>query len=244
MEAGLLFISPLNMPIPSSPAARPRKRAPETIPSKPLYVTQGGRRYYNDDKNPYCLPCDTKELSRQTLLHELTTEIYGNYTAIDFTVEKIPHRVLDLGCGTALWVTHMNEMFTKMGHPDVEFVGLDVVPVQLDMKDVDFTFVKHDIRIHPLPFDDNTFDYVFARDLALTLSATDMYGGAISEIMRIIKPKGLFELQCSRQPLVPRHRHDRQLTSDQATLSFGLCNEPLYPTSRVRAPMKSLLPCR
>ncbi|KAF8246491.1 hypothetical protein K440DRAFT_487066, partial [Wilcoxina mikolae CBS 423.85] len=158
---------------------------------------RNGRKYYNDDYTPYCLPCDVKELSRQTLWHELSRVLWGGFSSIDFSVEKIPDSVLELGCGSAIWSACMADEFAKMGRSDVKFTGMDVVDVRMDMKGVDFKFVKHNLLTNPFPFEDNAFDFVFCRDMTLCYPSKKMYIDIISEILRIVKPGGLLEIQCS-----------------------------------------------
>ncbi|KAI5789426.1 S-adenosyl-L-methionine-dependent methyltransferase [Pyronema domesticum] len=161
---------------------------------------KNGRKYFLDDKSysPYPLPCDVKELSRQTLWHELSRELWGGYSTINWDTEKLPDRVLDLGCGTGIWSAAMNEDFIKRGKKGTEFVGMDLMEGnQMDMRDVNWKFVKHNFLETPFPFEAETFDFVFMRDIMLTYPSKDMYSGIISEVLRIIKPGGLFEIQCN-----------------------------------------------
>lgn len=188
---------------PTSPASRPRKRNSATAP-KPSFVTRNGRRYHNNESVPYCLPCDVRELSRQTLWHELNRELWGGYSSIDFTTEKIPDRVLEVGCGSGLWSACMADEFAKMGRPDVQFVGIDLVDIHMDMQGVDFQFVKHDFVAHSLPFADGSFDFVFSRDVMMCYPAKNMYQDIVGEVLRITKPGGLIEIQCSTDhPFLP-----------------------------------------
>lgn len=198
----LLAPDPVMGPISNSPASRPRKR-PSAQP-KPPFVTRNGRKYHNDDSIPYPLACDVKEMSRQALWHELSRELYGGYCCTDFKREKIPDKVLDFGCGSGIWSASMADYFAALGRPDVEFTGLDLEPTYMEMKGVNFKFVKHNILVAPLPFEDNSFDFIFSRDMMLSIPAKNMYTGIIGELLRLLKPGGYFEFQCSMPPSLSR----------------------------------------
>jgi SAM-dependent methyltransferase len=152
--------------------------------------------------SPYPLPFDVKEMSRQALWHELQREVYGGYSNIDWRTEKIPQKVLEIGCGSGIWSASMADYFASLGHPNVEFTGLDIVETYGDMKNVNFKFVKHSIH-YPLPFPPCTFDYVISRDMMLTTPTRSMYNGIVDEILRVLKPGGFFEIQCSTNPSTP-----------------------------------------
>lgn len=209
MEFGFALLTDpiMSASAPSSPSNRPRKRHSTSNKNQyPQTVMKNGRKYFLDDKSysPYPLPCDVKELSRQTLWHELSRELWGGYSTINWDTEKLPDRVLDLGCGTGIWSAAMNEDFIKRGKKGTEFVGMDLMEGnQMDMRDVNWKFVKHNFLETPFPFEAETFDFVFMRDIMLGYPSKDMYSKIISEVLRIIKPGGLFEIQCSECTTFP-----------------------------------------
>ncbi|KAI5801214.1 hypothetical protein EDC01DRAFT_612616 [Geopyxis carbonaria] len=172
-------------------AAQPRPQKPKS--NSPFTMHQG-RRYIADESVVYPLPNDVKELSRQALVHEMTCELVGGLHFSDIPHDKIPRRVLDIGCGTAIWCASMSDEFARRGCPGVEFVGVDLVPVYTDMKGVNFKYVQSDITKEPLPFPDGSFDMVVSRDLALAIPATAMFSDITSEIERVLKPGGIFEI--------------------------------------------------
>jgi ubiquinone/menaquinone biosynthesis C-methylase UbiE len=51
----------------------------------------------------------------------------------EFKGGELPKRVLDIGCGTGIWIHDVSKQWAEIGHPDVEFVGVDLVPVQTPM---------------------------------------------------------------------------------------------------------------
>jgi len=111
---------------------------------------------------------------------------------------KIPSRVLDIGCGTGIWIASMHDEFAARGRNDVKFVGMDVVPVYAPMTDVDFTFVRHNCLTLPFPFQDGEFDYVFARDLVPVIPSTSAQSNVLAECLRVLGEGGNIEIQCSR----------------------------------------------
>lgn len=95
----------------------------------------------------------------------------------------------------------MADEFTAMGRSNVEFTGLDIEPLYSDMRGVNFKFIQHDVAVLPLPFADNTFDFVFVRDATLCLPLHNMYSGIMGDVLRILRPGGVFEFQCSDFPI-------------------------------------------
>jgi SAM-dependent methyltransferase len=227
---------------PNSPTSRPRKHT--SAQPKCPFVTRNGRKYHGDHSIPYPLPCDVKEMSRQALWHELSRELYGGHCCTDFKREKIPDRVLDLGCGSGIWCASMADYFAALGRPDVEFTGLDLEPMYMDMKGVNFKFVKHNILITPLPFEDNSFDFIFVRDMMMSLSEKSMYTGIIGEVMRLLKPGGRFELQCSMFPLSASgpYRSSHANSRKKTTTSSALSSVQTFHTLRRQVPTTSPAP--
>ncbi|CAG8627556.1 632_t:CDS:2, partial [Dentiscutata erythropus] len=159
----------------------------------------GGRKFHDlnkDVKYPY--PIDDEETDRLHLQHFWTRYIWqSNFSApIEPLLTQHEPTILDIGCGAASWSFEMCS-----NYPNANIVGLDITVQQAtQIKPSNFTFVKANV-LDGLPFDDNTFDYVFQRY---------MFGGypqekwpfVISEIVRILKPGGYVEL------LEPSMMHD------------------------------------
>ncbi|CAG8647046.1 15565_t:CDS:2, partial [Dentiscutata heterogama] len=74
-----------------------------------------------------------------------------------------------------------------------EIIGLDISPYQpTHIKPKNFEFVKADAQ-EGLPFDDDTFDFVFQRFLLIGY-AKEKWPYVINEIVRVLKPGGFLEL--------------------------------------------------
>ncbi|KAF0475809.1 S-adenosyl-L-methionine-dependent methyltransferase [Gigaspora margarita] len=69
-------------------------------------------------------------------------------------------------------------------------IGLDISPTQIIPKN--FEFIKANVQ-ERLPFDDNTFDFVFQRFL-LVGYAKEKLPYVINEIVRVLKPGGFLEV--------------------------------------------------
>jgi len=99
-------------------------------------------------------------------------------------------KVIDVGCGTGVWSF---ELATKF--PNSTFMGTDITNVFVSLADKsppNLTFLEADTRLG-LPFDDNTFDYVFQRFQAGCFS-TKEWPVVLRELLRVAKPGGYIEL--------------------------------------------------
>ncbi len=145
---------------------------------------------------PYPLPVDLHEIQRQNLRTLLCCRVFGRavcYTDID---KNMPQRVLEIGCGAGYWSAMCHDYFSSLGHKNVSFTGLDVAPLAPDLKrqGIDWTFVQHDLRRIPLPFDDNHFDLVMVKDMSLVLPLGMASERFIDECIRILTPGGILEI--------------------------------------------------
>lgn len=71
---------------------------------------------------------------RMNMLHYVLYHTFGKkHCLTEFKAGELPRRVLDIGCGTGIWIHDVAKEWTAMGHTDVEFVGIDLVPIQSPM---------------------------------------------------------------------------------------------------------------
>ncbi|KAF8073742.1 hypothetical protein FPV67DRAFT_763246 [Lyophyllum atratum] len=108
--------------------------------------------------------------------------------------ETPPANVLDLGCGTGTWILNCARAWQNS-----HFIGLDVVPLQPDLKHVGspdlasrITWV-HANFLEGLPFPDEEFDFIHVKRIALGVPE-DKWDFILEEISRVMKPGGAFEM--------------------------------------------------
>ncbi|CAG8519039.1 14492_t:CDS:2 [Gigaspora margarita] len=136
-----------------------------------------GRRFHNAKEVIYALPNDEEESDRLRLQHFLIRYIWqSNFSApIEHILSKPGSKILDVG------------------YPSTNIVGLDISPLQpTQTEPKNFTFVKANI-FEGLPFDDNTFDFVFQRYL-VTGYPKEKWPYVLNELVRVLKPGGFLEL--------------------------------------------------
>ena len=103
------------------------------------------------------------------------------------------HRVLDVGCGTGSLL-----VLIKRRHPEVDVVGLDPDPKALARAKRKAQRAAVTVRLDQgfadaLPYDVSTFDRVFSSLMFHHLERDDKLK-ALSEIRRVLKPGGRFEM--------------------------------------------------
>lgn len=187
-----------------------------------------GRRYLRDVSYP--LPCDLSEIQRQSLRTLLGVTILSKPSCSPNVAKNVPKRVLEIGCGSAYWTSSCHEWFASLGHPDVEFTGLDFAPLAPDLKKqgVNWRFVQHDFRNYPWPFETADFDFIMLKDLSLTVPMGEESQNFIDETLRILAPKGTLEiwesdhvLRCLLpQPPPPRGMTTEEEQTAQATKTY------------------------
>jgi SAM-dependent methyltransferase len=122
-------------------------------------------------------------------------------------------RVLDAGCGGGTWilvsisarllVVHTAEREILIispqpqemanEYPSSEFTGVDISvgwPTEIRPRNSDFVVGN---IVNELPFEDNTFDFVYMRLVGMGIS-NDEYPIVLSHIYRVLKPGGWIEL--------------------------------------------------
>jgi SAM-dependent methyltransferase len=157
---------------------------------------RNGRRYIRDPTSTYPFPCDLAEIHRQSLRTLLLRQVFGAPFCNPFFSEGPPKRVLDMCCGSGLWTTICHQQFVREGHDNVQFTGIDLVPLAPDLSQqgINWHFVQHDIRKKPLPFPAEHFDFIFIKDTSLCNPATHMQGDPLEEPLRLLKPGGTLEI--------------------------------------------------
>ncbi|KAK5132852.1 hypothetical protein LTR08_008568 [Meristemomyces frigidus] len=177
----------------SSSSSSRSEHAHQSLLNNPFELRYG-RRYLRE--LPYPLPVDLVELQRQNLRTLLSCQVFGRAICAPGATKKVPRKVLEIGCGSAYWSSMCHEYFSSLGHPNVSFTGLDVAPLAPDLKKqgIDWTFVQHDVRRLPLPFDDEAFDLVMLKDLSLALPLGVPFQEFLDEAIRTLRAEGTLEI--------------------------------------------------
>jgi SAM-dependent methyltransferase len=95
--------------------------------------------------------------------------------------------VLDVGCGTGIWVTEMSK-----NYPSSNFTGIDILQLFPKCVTKNSTFFQYNL-LEPLPFEDNYFDYVHCRFALMEYNTKQWTEIIIPEMVRVTKHLGFVE---------------------------------------------------
>lgn len=229
-------------------------RSQQSRPRKPFVTKSNGRTYLSDTTNPYPLPVDLHELHRQSLRTLLLFQLFGGPVCSPVIAQRPPTRVLELGCGYGFWSMMTHSYFSRKGHTNIKFTGLDIAPLggiagtpnlgraasSIPVKDrgsissasgnwaeqppdrsMNWTFVQHDLRNAPLPFDDEEFDLIMGKDMSLAIG-TNNFQTCMDEYLRCLKPGGVLEIWDCDHPIrmLRPHLPDTPTSNKTASQSF------------------------
>jgi len=148
-----------------------------------------GREFKAHGNPKYMLPGDDEELDRLLIQHYAVRFMFqGNFRAnIQDGLDR-GIKVLDVGCGPGSWTLEM-----ATDYPNSLFIGTDladVYPSAITPRNCEFVKAN---TITGLPFQDNTFDYVYQRCMLLSFPEKE-WPGVIKELTRVTKPGGFIEI--------------------------------------------------
>ncbi|CAG8780407.1 6685_t:CDS:2, partial [Cetraspora pellucida] len=158
--------------------------------SKTEFKYADGRRFHNVKNVIYALPNDDDEQDRLHLQHFLIRYLFqSNFSApIENILSESDSKILDVGCGAASWSFDMATTY-----PSADVIGIDISSHQpTQIKPKNFTFIKGNV-LDGLPFEDNTFDFVFHRFLTAS-HPKHKWPYVVNELVRVLKPGGFLEL--------------------------------------------------
>ncbi|TVY82515.1 Secondary metabolism regulator [Lachnellula suecica] len=125
-------------------------------------IEENGRTYAAYGNEEYGLPIDEEELDRIDMSHAKYLMVLEKRLFLA-PIGPQPQRVLDLGTGTGIWAVDMADAY-----PSAEVLGLDIAPVQPHWVPSNCRFEIDDIE-QPWTFGEETFDFIHARDLLLSI---------------------------------------------------------------------------
>ncbi|KAK7465408.1 hypothetical protein VKT23_005386 [Stygiomarasmius scandens] len=166
-------------------------------PKDSQFEIKNGQKLHSFDaeKAPYPLSYDKHILELESLDNRLTKFLRnGSQSFFNFPEDEQPCRCLDLGCGMGTWVVEAAKEW-----PHCEFVGFDLVNVQIPLKILEksiadrIQFVHGNFLTTKLPFEDDEFDHVHIQHIARGVPE-NKWGMLFEEINRIIRPGGSIEM--------------------------------------------------
>ncbi|KAI8984410.1 S-adenosyl-L-methionine-dependent methyltransferase [Mycotypha africana] len=138
------------------------------------------------------LPNTVDDIERDWVKHNaLRTAFEGDFKApVGRLLEAGGLEVLDIGTGAGFWTNEMASQF-----PLSHFTGIDldknVLPTSLLSRNV--VYQRIDLIELPLPYENDSFDYIFIRSMLDTLPDS-MWDSILKELIRIMK-KGAY-IEC------------------------------------------------
>ncbi|KAI8800300.1 S-adenosyl-L-methionine-dependent methyltransferase [Cladochytrium replicatum] len=138
---------------------------------------------------------DVKEGQRQNLHHHLVRQLYGNnnYAGVSEEALKRGITVLDVGCGTGIWLAEMNRDF-----PNGTYYGVDInvssfAETFRDLAPPGKITLVQGNAFERLPFPDDVFDYVHCQELNQGIPER-LWPAVMGEIIRVLKPGSILDL--------------------------------------------------
>ncbi|CAG8522157.1 15927_t:CDS:2, partial [Racocetra persica] len=138
-----------------------------------------------------CLDTDVSEEKRLQSLYDYMSNLWQSkfFSPIHQKLNSGAVKVLDVGCGTGAWIIDMANKY-----PHTKFIGLDVSPIfPTSNLPYNVEFIQADL-LKGLPFDDNTFDFVYMSNLVRYLSTKNWEDIVIKELVRVSKPYAFIEV--------------------------------------------------
>ncbi|CAG8520655.1 8535_t:CDS:2 [Ambispora gerdemannii] len=150
----------------------------------------GGRRYHNISDSEYFIPNDDEEAYRLTRYHHAIKDIWGGlfHSPIE---EKLRQgaRVIDLGCGSGIWILDMAKQY-----PNSKFIGVDLSPIfPTEGLPLNVEFLEYNV-LDGLPYEDSSFDFVHEKFLVGAFTEAQWKEKVIPEMTRLTRPDGWVEM--------------------------------------------------
>ncbi|KAK4251750.1 Trans-aconitate 2-methyltransferase [Corynascus novoguineensis] len=147
---------------------------------------EDGRVYAVYGKEEYGMPMDDVELDRIDMCHAKYYALLEKKRFIA-PIREDPQKILDLGCGTGIWAIDVADMY-----PSADVMGVDIAATQPEWVPPNCHFELDDIE-QEWAWKENSFDFIFARDLILAIRN---WPKLVDQIYTHLKPGGYAEFHC------------------------------------------------
>ncbi|KAG7099625.1 hypothetical protein E1B28_001453 [Marasmius oreades] len=167
-----------------------------TRPKESQFIYKHGQRLHSFDpeKAPYPLSYDRYVLELESLDNRFVKHLRkGSMSFLNLSTAEKPSRCLDLGCGTGTWIIDAAKEW-----PDCEFVGFDLVNIQIPLSMTNSSISNRIQWVHgnflttKLPFEDDEFDHVHVQSIASGVPE-NKWDVLFDEINRVLRPGGSIE---------------------------------------------------
>lgn len=162
---------------------RPFAQDPQTIPTRydTKYIICGGSR--KEMKYPLPVNDDEKKVWFEDDHYFVRHMWQSNFSSpIESLLKRGGSKILDVGCGTGTWLLEVAK-----DYPNNTFIGVDVEPKFPTRHSDNIKFYQMDL-LEGLPFQDNTFDLVFARLVGDSFTEIEWQEKILRELIRLTKP--------------------------------------------------------
>ncbi|CAG8498049.1 19481_t:CDS:2 [Cetraspora pellucida] len=152
-------------------------------------VSRSTQNFHEASKSSF--ETDISEEKRLQSLHDYMSNLWQSkfFSPIHQKLNSGAVKVLDVGCGTGAWIIDMANKY-----PHTKFIGLDMSPIfPTSNLPYNVEFIQADL-LKGLPFDDNTFDFVYMSNLVRYLSTKNWEDIVIKELVRVSKPYAFIEV--------------------------------------------------
>ncbi|KAI9279504.1 S-adenosyl-L-methionine-dependent methyltransferase [Umbelopsis sp. AD052] len=149
-----------------------------------------GRQFLKNTDALYSLPIDEDEIDRMQSEHFMLKELLSGLLYHSPVTEMLNEGayVLDLGCGCGSWCMEMATLF-----PRSTFVGCDIAPLYPTSIIPENCRFEHCDVTKRLPYNDNSFDFVISRNMALAVRF-DSWQDYVDEMIRVSRPTAYIEI--------------------------------------------------
>ncbi|KAG2180699.1 hypothetical protein INT44_003706 [Umbelopsis vinacea] len=140
--------------------------------------------------NTFPVPSGKQQTNKENVIHYIMRYVMnGFHTAPLQPRSSGVGKILDIGSGSGIWAIEMANAYPRCEVVGIDLlcpgIGHDNIPENCSFKTVDV--------LAGLPFKNESFDYVFVRNMALELSENG-YRSLINDSYRILKPGGYLEI--------------------------------------------------